>query len=75
MTLRAPSTTRPLPVRLCDIPLSVRAHAAQQAARTADQEERTSLLAAALNPSDTTYYVQAEAEPLLRAWTQRKDAA
>jgi hypothetical protein len=68
VTLTTPTRTRTLPVRLSDIPLAVRAHAAQQAAKRVDQAERTDLLAAALKPSDTVYFVHADAAPLLRAW-------
>lgn len=68
MTLRTPTTTRTLPVRLCDIPLNVRAHAAQQVAKTADPDTRADLLAAALAPSEETYYVHDSAAPMLAMW-------
>ena len=70
MTLTSPTRARTLPVRLTDIPLNVRAHAAQTIARTANPDERADILAAAIAPTDTLYYVRPEAATLLQAWKQ-----
>lgn len=52
-------------VKLTEIPVADRLRAARVAARTLahDGEETTDLLAAALFPSDKTYWVRAQAEP------------
>lgn len=60
MSLTEPSLRRLKPVRLTDIPVDVRCRAAQQAAKTCkDGEEAQALLAAALMPSETVYWVKA----------------
>lgn len=47
------------PVKLTDIPLKDRLAAAQREAQHATETERLSLLAAALQPSDRTYWIAA----------------
>lgn len=49
-------------VRLTDIPLAVRCQAARQLADKVTQAERAELMAAALLPSDTRYWVLVEKE-------------
>jgi len=51
------------PVRLTEIPLSQRMHAAQQACRhAADENERADLFIAALFPSDKCYWVHIDTD-------------
>ena len=58
MAVTEPSARRLTPVRLTDIPLAVRCAAAQREARHAkSQAEAADLLAAALSPSETVYWV------------------
>lgn len=53
-----PSKRRSVPVRLTEIPVDVRVRAAREAARSAKTDsERAALLAAALLPSETVFYV------------------
>lgn len=60
MSLTEPSARRLRPVKLTDIPLQVRYHAAVMAAKhTHDPEEAKALLAAAITPSQTVYWVAA----------------
>lgn len=61
MPLTEPSARRRKPVRLTDLPLDVRYRAAVLAAKHADPEEAKALLAAAITPSATVYYVAAAA--------------
>lgn len=59
MAVTEPSARRLRPVRLTDIPLEIRYAAAQREARhAASADERADLLAAALDPSDTVYWVK-----------------
>lgn len=58
--LTRPSECRPLPVRLTDIRPEVRLRAAQRIAAK-EPGWATEVLAAALRPSRTTYYVSADA--------------
>ena len=58
MPASEPSNRRRIPVRLADVPLELRLkamHAELRNARTA--RERTDLLAAAVAPKETTFYV------------------
>ena len=55
-------------VKLTEIPLEQRLSAARVAVRSLYQEQDgADILAAALFPSDRTYWVRAQAEPELRA--------
>lgn len=63
MSLTEPSARRLKPVRLTDIPLAVRYHAAVVAAKRArNPEEAQELFAAALSPSDKVYFVTPDAQ-------------
>lgn len=61
MPLTEPSARRFKPVRLTDLPLDVRYRVAVIAAKHVGPEEAKALLAAAINPSETVYYVAAAA--------------
>jgi hypothetical protein len=65
VSLTEPSTSRLLPVRLTQIRPDVRYRAAQQIAER-DPADGAQVLYAALNPSDTVYFVALEALPVLR---------
>lgn len=57
-----------VPVRLCDLPVDVRLDAASVAARIErDECERLELLLAAIEPSDTVYWLSESARPVLDA--------
>lgn len=59
------SKRRTVPVRLSEIPVDVRLRAAQREARHArTPAERDSLIAAALAPSETVFYVTDDGELL-----------
>lgn len=60
MTLATPSECRPLPVRLTQVKPEVRWSAARKIAAR-EPAWAVAVLAAALNPSNTTYYIAAEA--------------
>lgn len=60
MGLTEPTKRRKIPVKLIDVPLGVRCRAARQECQHATPEEAQALLAAAVRPSDTTYYVAEE---------------
>lgn len=63
MAATDPSKRRSVPVRLRDIPIDVRLKAARVEARSAKTErEREALLAAALDPSETVFYITADDE-------------
>lgn len=64
VTLTAPSGTRILPVRLDRIRPEVRYRAAQQIAERSPGDGAECLYAA-LHPSDTTYWIEIEAAPIL----------
>lgn len=67
MAASNPSARRRVPVRLCDIPVELRLKAAREEARHAKtDDERNSLLSAALAPSDTVFYV-VDDEPIRAA--------
>lgn len=66
MTLSRPSESRPLPVRLTEIRPEVRYSAAQRIAREVPADGAACLFAA-LHPSDTTYWVELDAMPILRS--------
>lgn len=69
MTLTAPSSQRPFPVSLRQVPADVRFSAAQRAARTAgSSDEACDLIAAAAFPSATVYYVADSARELVERW-------
>jgi hypothetical protein len=56
------SDTKLRPVRLCDVPLKVRLHAARGLCQAEhDQKERLLITTAAMFPSDKTYYLPAAA--------------
>lgn len=58
MSASEPSERRRVPVRLVDVPLELRLKAARQECRNAKTDrERDALLAAALDPNATTFYV------------------
>lgn len=62
MSLTDPSARRLTPVRLTDIPPQLRLRAAHQLLKgVKDGDEAQELLAAAISPSDRTYYVRADA--------------
>lgn len=66
-SLGSRSRRRSCPVRLSEIPLEVRLHAAlTEARRCKTPAERLSLMAAALHPSEQVYYV-ADLEPVERS--------
>ncbi len=50
-----------VPVRLSEVPATVRCAAAQREARYVPESERLELLAAAVAPSDRVYWVSREA--------------
>lgn len=55
------SDRRHVPVRLCDIPAEIRMSAAQKACRREpDPDTRSEIVAAAVYPSDTVYYIAAD---------------
>lgn len=70
MTLSVPSSSRCFPVTLRQVPARVRYGAAQHAARywSSSPEEALDLIAAALDPSDTVYYVHPTAVELVDRW-------
>lgn len=62
IVLEEPSARRTRPVRLCDIPFEDRLRALIVArADAGSDDERLSLIAAAVCPSDTVYYIHEEA--------------
>lgn len=64
MTLTVPSECRPLPVRLCDVRLEVRLHAARQVIAR-EPGSRDEMMGVAWQPSNLTYYVSESALPIL----------
>lgn len=61
MSLRDRSGRRQLPVRLTEVRFDVRCKAAREAGRVEDEEGREQLLAAAVAPSATVYFLHASA--------------
>lgn len=60
MALSQPDERRMHPVRLTDIPIQDRLAAAVDCAKRArDDDERADLIAAALDPSPTVYWIEA----------------
>lgn len=68
--LDQPSDQRQLAVRLTDIRPEIRTSAAQRCART-QPDKALLLLAAALKPSDTTYFIHGSAAAHLARITTR----
>ena len=68
MSLQHPDRRRDLPVRLCDLDHRVLAKAAREAAKDeTDPANIDALLWAATMPSNRTYFVAADAAPILQA--------
>lgn len=62
------SKRRQVPVKLTDVPLDVRLkHAHAEARRARSDHERAELIAAALVPSDTVFYITDDDEQLRAA--------
>lgn len=58
MAASQPSKRRRVPVRLTDVPIEVRLRAARAESRNAKSDrEREALIAAALSPDETVFYV------------------
>lgn len=66
--LTEPTVRRPVPVRLCDLPLDLRLAGVREANRIEKgEQERLEILLAAIHPSETVYYVSERARPMLEA--------
>jgi hypothetical protein len=71
-----PTARRTLPVRLSDLPLEVRLTGAREANRVERGDvERTEILLAALEPSETVYWLAESARPLLECIVAEATAA